>query len=513
MAAIITEKFRQASADSFKASFGTDKYYLFVGKSQPWTSEGATSDSLPPAPVDSVAPEAYYWDDMLAAKLIGTTNTSFAIPRRNYTTTTAFDMYRHDISGATTAGQYPTKTTTTSGATNLYDSTYYFITDANRVYKVLYNGDPLQTGASNISGSAPTLESTNPFWHDANYYLKYMYKLDTSQTQNFLTTDFMPVSINANSAANRPINVVMVTSGGSGYPTTGGDSTGSLDGSTFYTKVRGDGSTTAIIRLKVTGGVIQEFGDGNTKTGMQNAGVGYTFASVDLSAANIFSNSGATTAITGATATDWTNATAGAIYPMIEPAGGHGANDIEELGGHFVMVQGKFEPTDADATQVNDFRRVGIVKNPKDSATNNTASITTARTTNAIIMASGGSGNYITDEKITQASTGAVGTVVEWDSTNKILYYVQEKYTNYGLDSNGNLTAFSGANAITGATSSAAHTPSTSTSGTTNGVVFASGYAIPELTRDTGEIVYVENRRAISRASDQTEDIKVVVEF
>ena len=87
MAAIITEKFRQSSADSFKTSFGTDKYYLFVGKSQPWTSEGATTDSLPPAPVDSVAPESYYWDDMLAAKLIGTNNTTFAVPRRDYSTT------------------------------------------------------------------------------------------------------------------------------------------------------------------------------------------------------------------------------------------------------------------------------------------------------------------------------------------------------------------------------------------------------------------------------------------
>ena len=511
MAAIITEKFRQASADSFKASFGTDKYYLFVGKSQPWTSEGATSDSLPPAPVDSVAPEAYYWDDMLAAKLIGTTNTSFAIPRRNYTTTTAFDMYRHDISGATTAGQYPTKTTTTSGATNLYDSTYYFITDANRVYKVLYNGDPLQTGASNISGSAPTLESTNPFWHDANYYLKYMYKLDTSQTQNFLTTDFMPVSINANSAANRPINVVMVTSGGSGYPTTGGDSTGSLDGSTFYTKVRGDGSTTAIIRLKVTGGVIQEFGDGNTKTGMQNAGVGYTFASVDLSAANIFSNSGATTAITGATATDWTNATAGAIYPMIEPAGGHGANDIEELGGHFVMVQGKFEPVDSDATQVNDFRRVGIVKNP--TADGSAASDATARTTNALRIAGSITTNYQVDEKITQATTGAQGRVVEWDATNKILYYIQEKYASYGLDASGNLVPFSTAATVAGASSSASYAVDTSSNGLVNGVNFSSGYAGPELDRDSGQIIYVENRRAISRASDQTEDIKVVVEY
>ena len=125
MAAIITEKFRQSSAKSFKNSFGTDKYYMFVGKSQPWTSEGAKGQSSP-APVDSVAPESYYWDDMLAAKLIGTSNTTFAIPRRNYSSSSSFDMYRHDVSGTTTTGSYPTKTTSSSGATSVYDSTYYF---------------------------------------------------------------------------------------------------------------------------------------------------------------------------------------------------------------------------------------------------------------------------------------------------------------------------------------------------------------------------------------------------
>ena len=30
---------------------------------------------------------------------------------------------------------------------------------------------------------------------------------------------------------------------------------------------------------------------------------------------------------------------------------------------------------------------------------------------------------------------------------------------------------------------------------------------------DSGEVIYVENRRPISRATDQTEDIKVIVEF
>jgi len=44
-------------------------------------------------------------------------------------------------------------------------------------------------------------------------------------------------------------------------------------------------------------------------------------------------------------------------------------------------------------------------------------------------------------------------------------------------------------------------------------VIFDAGYAAPELNRDTGSVIYVENRRAISRAADQTEDIKVVVEY
>ena len=65
---------------------------------------------------------------------------------------------------------------------------------------------------------------------------------------------------------------------------------------------------------------------------------------------------------------------------------------------------------------------------------------------------------------------------------------------------------------ITGATSSASGTPSSSSS-TVDSAVFASGYSTPELQPDSGDIIYIENRRPISRASDQTEDIKIIVEF
>ena len=89
------------------------------------------------------------------------------------------------------------------------------------------------------------------------------------------------------------------------------------------------------------------------------------------------------------------------------------------------MVQGKFEPADSDATQVNDFRRVGILKNP--TAGGSAASIATARTTNALIVSGTIGTNYQVDELITQATTGAQGRVIEWDATNKILYLCSRK--------------------------------------------------------------------------------------
>ena len=508
MAAIITEKFRQTNATAFYDNVGAanGKYYMFIGKSQPWTSEGATTDNNPPAPLDNVAEEPCYWDDMLGAKLIS--SKSYVIPRRDYSTGVAFDMYRHDV-GAVTSGNYnTTKTTTSSGATSLYDSTFYFKTAEHKVYKVLYNGDEAQTGANNISGTAPTSVTSTPFWHDANYYLKYMYTMSASQVQNYLTTDFMPISTNDNTAANRGIFVFIVTDPGTN---------GTRPDGTYYTKVRGDGSG-AIIKLVVSGdGSITAFAETGASA-MQANGTGYTFASVDLSVTNIFTNTAATTPISGQDATDWTtalNANPPKIKVIVDPPEGHGKNDLEELGGHYVMLQAKFEPADSDVVQVNDFRRVGIVKNPINPLTSQISVLSSARTTGAIRITANVA--FQVDEEIFQAGSHARARVVEYDSTNKIIYYIQEKYSTYGLSTDNsvknNIVAFNTTGQITGVTSSVNGTVDTNADSTINGVSFTDGLSGPELNRDSGDIIYVENRRAISRASDQTEDIKVVVEF
>ena len=92
-------------------------------------------------------------------------------------------------------------------------------------------------------------------------------------------------------------------------------------------------------------------------------------------------------------------------------------------------------------------------------------------------------------------------------------YYYQTRFPDVGTDTNGNQTAFSGANAITGQSSSASATHNTSNSTTTNGAVFSSGYSNPEFAFDSGDVLYVEERSPITRASDQTENIKLIIEF
>ena len=71
---------------------------------------------------------------------------------------------------------------------------------------------------------------------------------------------------------------------------------------------------------------------------------------------------------------------------------------------------------------------------------------------------------------------------------------------------------------LTGASSGAYGTPDASADSAVTlaggaTTTFTDGYSNPELKADSGDIIYVENRKPISRSSDQTEDIKLIVEF
>ena len=504
MAAIITEKFRLNNATQFFESFSEtdERYYMFIGKATPFTS-GTTggSDTSPPTPIDDITSENYRWDSMIGANQIASSDVSKVVNRRTFVSGTTYDMFEHNISSSNPANN--------SGATNLFDSTFYFITSAFKVYKVLYNLN--SSGNTFALSSEPTF--TSPVKQFVGgYYLQYMFTLTTTEINKFLTTDFHPSTTDSTVSAaattahggsapynGAPIDAFVVTSQGSGYP----------DG-TYYAKVQGDGSA-AIIKLVVSSNVITRFGETGVSA-VQVDGTGYTFATVSLAGTNIYTDTGASSLISGSTLTSWNSATAGAITPIISPKVGHGFNALDELGAHYVMMNTKLEQDEgSDLTVENDFRQVGIVKNPSQFGSATLFSSSTARMSSAVLLASN-SGEFEVDEKITQATSGAVGRVVEWDSNNKILYYHQERFSDYGVDSSSNATAFSSTNTITGGTSNATGVPSSSSS-TVDSAVFSSGYSNPEMEPDSGDIIYIENRRPISRASDQTEDIKIIVEF
>ena len=485
MAAIITNKFRINNALQFYESFSeatATTYYLFIGRAHAWASDadvqGNTitegTDASPPTPNDDISSEFYNWDDMLGAKIIASTDVSYCIPRRNWTTGTTYDHYEHNISSSNTAN---------SGATNLFDSTFVVMNSAYAVYKCIEND------SNTASTVEPTSTSNSIVTTGDGYKWKYMYSLTSAETLNFMSTDFIHVSTDSTvtaAAVDGALDTIEVVAGGSSYSLSTGSTISAIP-------IRGDGSS-GVCSVTISSGAI-------ASAAVTTAGTGYTYAYITN--ADIIAGTNAGGAGSG-----------GNLNVFIPPKGGHGKNAITELGGFYVMINKSLTGAEgtSDIGVANDFRRIGLVRDPYNYGTTTVATATTRRQIHAAVFSSV-SGTFTADEEINQASTGAVGKVIEYDSTNKILYWYQTRFPDVGTDSDGNLTAFSGANAITGQSSSAAATPNTSNSTTTNAVVFASGYSTPELAFDSGDIIYVEERSPITRASDQTENIKLIIEF
>ena len=76
-----------------------------------------------------------YW----RLKRISSTDIAFVAPRRNWTTGTTYDIYRHDygdrITGTTT------QQSANSGVFNLFDTNFYAMNSSRNVYKCLDNNN------------------------------------------------------------------------------------------------------------------------------------------------------------------------------------------------------------------------------------------------------------------------------------------------------------------------------------------------------------------------------------
>ena len=460
----------------------------------------ATEDA-PPAPIDNQIEKAAVYDDIVAAKRITSTFARLVAPRYNWSISTnpKFDMYRPNYS-PTPGGGGAIGVQTALGSSALSGSKYYVMNSNYEVFKCLYNG---QTPANPTGINATYEPKTSPtagqgtyanglFTESATGYIwKYMYTLSTADVIAFLSSDFLPMGTYAGPAAvDGAIHIAVTTDGGANLPTS----------ATLYVPVDGDG-TGAIVKITTSaGGAI-------SSAEMYAAGTGYTYGNVRLVNGNIYTDTGVSNAATIAA-----NAT-GAIEVIMSPEGGHGADLAAEFFAKRVMtnIRLTYAEGSGDFPVDNDFRRIGIIQDPYNYGTTTVASASTLRGTAALKLT--GSGDYTIDEEITQTVSGgtAKGRVVSWDSTNGILKYFQspDLHTH-----NGKVLAFDHAtNNVTGATSSTARPIDGNQDTALADISFTDGKANPEIAPNSGDIVYIENRRQITRAADQIEDIKLVIEF
>ena len=460
----------------------------------------ATEDA-PPAPIDNQIEKAAVYDDIIAAKRITSTFARLVAPRYNWSLSTnpKFDMYRPNYS-PTPGGGGAIGVQTALGSSALSGSKYYVMNSNYEVFKCLYNG---QTPANPTGINATYEPKTSPtagqgtyanglFTESATGYIwKYMYTLSTADVIAFLSSDFLPMGTYAGPAAvDGAVHIAVIKDGGANMPTSG----------TVYVGVDGDG-TGAIVKITTSaGGAI-------SSVEMEAAGTGYTYGNVRLVNGNVYSDTGLSNAVTIAA-----NAS-GAVEVIMSPEGGHGADLAAEFFAKRVMtnIRLTYAEGSGDFPVDNDFRRIGIIQDPFNYGTTTVASASTLRGTAALKLT--GSGDYTIDEEITQTVSGgtAKGRVVSWDATNGILKYFQspDLHTH-----NGKVLAFDHAtNNVTGATSSTARPIDANQDTALADISFTDGKANPEIAPNSGDIVYIENRRQITRAADQIEDIKLVIEF
>jgi len=523
MPGIVTRKFRIHNASQFKEMFdeaANDRLYLFIGRVRPWPSEGS-----PPTPTDSVESTDFdYWRTMLAAKRIQAGDVSYSIARYDWETGKRYREFN-------------------SSDTSLYDTpassnTYYVMTDDFNVYKCLFNNKDA------VSTVEPTGTATSTLVTADGYHWKYMYNITAADALKFQTTSYIPVqTLSANNgstqwpvqeaAANGTVNIIDITSGGSSYEThvgtlasvtsssivvlasgasatdniyndsalyiSGGTGSGQAalkivdyvgssktvtlasgfsptpDGTSTYVlaplvTVKGDGTTTATAFANVASGAVNY-------VSMINEGANYSQAFVTLTA-NSSHGSGAT------------------AEAYIAPPGGHGYDAVKELSAHNIIMNVQLSGSEGDTfPTVNDFREVGILKNPTLSANGGQAnSASYDQTVQLSLTSVSGSGRYTVDEVITGGTSAATGRVVSFSNTNSANTTGTLRVSNLGAN--------------------ASYTNSETLTGGSSGLTATLGsQAEGSLTNYDGELLYIENRSAVSRASDQIEDIKLVVKF
>lgn len=452
MAAVITDFFKKSIVQDIIDGINdsSDRYYIGVGRSEYWDS----ADN-PITPTNTMKDIREFRQSLQSVKKI--LSTSFSVARVNWTTGTTYAQYDDTQVG------HPSPN-------------YYVLNQNHHVYVCLRTGRDT-TGSAVPSTVEPTGSNNHAFETADGYVWKFLYTISALEANYFLSANYMPVSKIVgeldsdatgiqikhkeiqDTAVGGMITSIVVTDGGSGYtskPTV--TITGNSADSDYSITAFIDSSTNTVSKI--------EF-DNDSST--LSYPTGFDYAEVSISGGG------------------GTGATARAVLTDHNGLGFDARSDLKASG---LMLHAKTQGSLDDFIILQDFRQIGIIKNPKKG--NGSDSDLTSETANALksMKISPITLAFNSDNVIVGSTSGTKAFIDEVDSD--IIYYHQNDNTGYG-------------SFVVGETL-------TESDGTGNGII-SQLIDSSEVDPFSGEVLYIDNRTAVARTANQTEDIKIILQL
>lgn len=513
MPAIVTDKLRLLNCQNFIDDISGGGYYIFIGLPNA-SSLDSDWDTSQPSPIDNELYLNSYRDTILGVKRITSADVIRVIPKLQWTSGRKYDMYRHDYSVYNTSP--------VASATRLNDCQNVIINRDYRVYICINNGSaPSNQNQGVISTQEPIHTDISPRRESDGYYWKYLYTLNPADVLKFDSTNYISVPNNWESTTDAEISRVRTSARNGQIQTILIEKQAQYNyvGTLTGVPIKGDGF----------GGEASIVFDEESKpvsVEVTNGGLEYTYATLDLD--SVLPPLGGEKAI---------------FNVIIPPAGGHGFDIYEELRASRVLIFSRIEndATNPDFIVGNQFSRVGIIKDVKSFGTNSNFTQSSGSGVYGMRMNTSSISEPL-DSIISQTGSNAVGNLVSFDPTTQILKYIQPRNNyqdtyavgniitidyQYADSSSGIQTATSyeqgsfsnAANVVIGSNSysiDSSFSGSTLTVGSVEyylGQDYFAGMAVPDINNKSGEILYVDNRSSVTRASQQREDIKIILEF
>jgi hypothetical protein len=452
---VITDQFKKQVLDDLLADLDSSsvRYYAAIGRSEDWNAS-----DLATVPTNDSRSVRQSRNSLQSAKLIE--DASYVIPRRIWVANLIYSPYDDNDVG------FP-------------ENPFYVINSNNEVYICLEQGKK-QDGSSQLSTNQPTGNTTGtPFRTADGYTWKFLYSIGALRADKFLSSAYMPVrfvgatdsdspaedlqqQLVQNASVKGQIVGYSVTAGGSGYTSTPSVSiVGNGTGATAYAVRAGE----TIVDIKVKA-------DSAGNSGNSYFGSGYDYANV------VISGGGGDSCI---------------VRPILGQYDGIGSNPVIDLKSNGVMFNSKPDGIENGDFITGDeiFRQVLLLRNPRvDSAEGTLLTSTSARALNSIIHDGSGFVKSIVQKSQIQGVTSGAVAIIDDTNDSDTIWYHQNETTGF--------SSFQVAEEI-------------QVVGNTNINGSITNKVDGEFNQYTGELLYIDNRSAVTRSTDQTEDLKIVI--